>query len=224
MVAELGLYLGPMLQWPKEIQHFNQMHEIELTHRYPRQFVPISRSSRPLWIPMKGLRWGWAAQGLLLPFRPSSSSVIDWLIDIFERKERKKMTLMRSHIIQRTNAKKAAEFPWYLNEANQTSSLKCKYKYRLVAPLFFAQCKIQQLLFNLRFHNSAEIHTRTKRTNNPIQEDTHSVSGVCRSREPRPIVKKTLASSAWGRRERASAAFFGSVFWSLGEYRVYSHL
>lgn len=56
MVAELGLYLGPMLQWPKEILQFTEMHEIELTHRYPRQFVPISRSSRPLWIPMKGLR------------------------------------------------------------------------------------------------------------------------------------------------------------------------
>lgn len=40
----------------KEILQFTEMHEIELTHRYPRQFVPISRSSRPLWIPMKGLR------------------------------------------------------------------------------------------------------------------------------------------------------------------------
>lgn len=53
----------------------------------------------------------------------------------------------------RTNAKKVAEFPWYLNEANQTSSLKCKYKYRLVAALFFAERKIQELLFDLRFHN-----------------------------------------------------------------------
>lgn len=162
----------------KEILQFTEMHEIELTHRYPRQFVPISRSSRPLWIPMKGLRWGWAAQGLLLPFRPSSSSVIDWLIDwyLWKKRKKEKMTLMRSHIIKRTNAKKVAEFPWYLNEANQTSSLKCKYKYRLVAPLFFGECKIQELLFNLRFHNSAEIHGKK---NEQSDSRRHSLGFRC---------------------------------------------